>query len=190
MKRVNHEKHQIHETRGFISHSTLHHFVSFVILVVKISSALLRTIPHFIPNLLPLFTPHKWPTAGYARFAGKIGFFHVLRHGFTRVQFETEGRFVKPTLPALSIPQPAATSMPRRWRKVQGMPDLRMIFWNSAPVSLAAPAKPLVGFSGMMFTWLSMPSNNATSLSAVSGESFFPAIKVHSKKIRLPVVSQ
>ncbi|MGD7653304.1 MAG: hypothetical protein ACQCXQ_08830 [Verrucomicrobiales bacterium] len=44
------------------------------------------------------------------------------------------------SLAALSMPQPAATSMPRRWRKVQGKPASSRMRWNSWPVSDALPA--------------------------------------------------
>jgi hypothetical protein len=43
-------------------------------------------------------------------------------------------------LAAFSIPQPAATSMPLRWRKVQGMPAARRVSWKARPLPLLCPS--------------------------------------------------
>lgn len=167
----------------------------FVFSAIKISSALLRTKPHLIPILFPLFTPCEWPVTRSAGFSGEIGFFTCFGMGQDRLNVESRKSRalfsrVIPYSRSFCQNDPTRFQHPTTRRDVDPSPLAKGAWntgftndlWNSAPLSLAAPAKPLVGFNGMIFTWLSMPCKSATNFSAVSSESFFPAIKVHSKR--------
>jgi len=46
--------------------------------LLPVSSAFLRTVPHFIPDLRPLFSPGKWAPAYRAVFCRQIAFRHPL----------------------------------------------------------------------------------------------------------------
>jgi uncharacterized protein (TIGR03643 family) len=48
-----------------------------------IFSTCVTTIYHFLPDLLPFFSPCKWPAAGLADFNGQIGFFYASHYGIT-----------------------------------------------------------------------------------------------------------
>ena len=81
-------------------------------------------------------------------------------------------------------PQPAAMSMPRRWRTVLGSwNSSARICWKRRAASLRVgwPSYPSVGFRGMRLTCAGRPwSSHGPTARACSGASFFPSISVHS----------
>lgn len=48
-----------------------------------IFSARITAIQHFLPNLLPFFSPCKWTAACFADFGGQVGFFYTSHASIT-----------------------------------------------------------------------------------------------------------
>ena len=78
---------------------------------------------------------------------------------------------------------------PRRTRTVAGMPLLPSTAMNSSARGrlVGWPSKPLVGLSGIRFTWHLSPRNLRASSRADAASSFCPAISAHANEMRRPL---
>ena len=65
-------------TRNGIKPQTMLVGILSFINLLPVSSASLRTVPHFIPDLRPLLTPSKAAPANSAGLCRKIDFLHLL----------------------------------------------------------------------------------------------------------------
>ena len=114
-----------------------------------------------LPCLFAFFAGHSSPSGNYAS------------RCLLRAQLPATGGHVDPT----SLTDECSGC--RRRAGYAGIPLPR------APPG-AAPANPPVGLSGMRFTCAARPASSAARRVACAGESFWPAMSVHSKKMRRP----